>query len=120
MPKKSITGYLIDPTKKTITPVEYSGDYQDIYKLCDYSIFATATLERNGDTVYVDDEGLLTVNDDSRFFTYEGYHSPLCGKGLILGLNRATGESISPKTSIDIIKKKIKFYTLAEIREFLD
>ena len=108
---------LIDPYAETITPVEYSGNYQDIYKLCDYELFTVVSVEPNGDGIYVDDEGLLKLTDETKFFTYAGYPQPLAGKGLILGLNPRTGNSIGAKTPLETVKAKVKFYSLAQVRK---
>lgn len=107
--------YLIDPYKETVTEVEHGDDYKEIYKLIGCDTFDLARVEPNGDSVYVDDNGLLTMQPDSKFFHYKGYHSPLVGKGLMLGVNRA-GDSVSPKTKIEVVRSKIRFLDLAQAR----
>ena len=111
---------LIDPYAETITPVEFNGDINEIYRLCDYQIFTVVSVEPNRDGIFVDDEGLLTLTDETKFFTYAGYPQPLAGKGLILGLNPKTGNSVSVKTPLDVVKSKVKFYTLAQVRSMPD
>ena len=112
---KNITGYLIDPYTNSVKRVEVKGDYKAIYPFIDCQTFDIARVENNGDGIYVDDEGLLTLTPETRFFTYDGYPNPLAGKGLMLGCNRA-GDSINVKLSLAAVTKKIKFYSLAEIR----
>ena len=51
--------YLINSATKTIEQIDYSGDYHDIYKLCDFEIFTVVTLTGKNDSVFVDDEGLF-------------------------------------------------------------
>lgn len=109
--------YLINPTKNEITEVKHNGDYKSIYPLIDAQTFDVARVEPNGDSVYIDDEGLLHLTASSRFFTYEGFHSPLAGKGLVLGLNQRTGKSVSVKTPIETVRAKVKFYSLNEVRK---
>jgi hypothetical protein len=90
--------YLIDPFAQTITEVEYSGDYKQIYSLIDADLFTACQINRFGDTVFVDDEGLFKQNRE--FFLINGYSQPLAGKGLVLGSND-DGESIEPSITID-------------------
>ena len=112
---KNIKGYLIDPYTNSVKRVEVKGDYKAIYPLIDCHTFDIARVENNGDGIYIDDEGLLSLTPATRFFTYDGYPNPLAGKGLMLGCNRA-GDSINVKLSLAAVTKKIKFYSLAEIR----
>ena len=86
--------FLIDPFNHTITEVEYSGDYREISTLLQCSLFTTVTLNEEGDTLFVDDEGLYV--DNQRFFTVEGYPQPLGGRGLVLGSD-CEGESVAPQ-----------------------
>jgi hypothetical protein len=97
--------YLIDPYEHSITGVDYSGDYKDIYKLIDCQTFDCVGF--NGDdTLYVDDEGLYKNNPE--FFMIKGYSQPLCGKALVLGVDR-DGNSIAPKISLTNLKKMVTF-----------
>ena len=91
--------YLIDPFAQTITEVEYSGDYKQIYSLIDADLFTTATFNEHGDTVFVDDEGLIN-GKPQEFFLVRGYPTPLAGKGLILGTDE-DGESVEPSITLD-------------------
>ena len=59
--------YLIDPFTKTISMVEYSGDYNEIYKLIECDTFTCADFNEFGDTVFVDDEGLINGKDQEFF-----------------------------------------------------
>jgi hypothetical protein len=97
--------YLIDPYETKVTEVEYSGNYEDIYKLIDCRTFDCVGID-NGDTIYIDDEGLY--RDNQEFFMIEGYHSPLCGKALVLGTDKK-GNSQAPKISLTKLKKMITF-----------
>lgn len=119
MPKsKTLTGYLIDPYANSVTEVEVKGDYKALYPLIDCDTFVIACRQDNGDGIFVDDNGLLTMTEHSRFFTFEGCHSPLVGKGLMLGCN-AQGDSTNPKTPLAVVKSKIKFFSLDEVRRTL-
>jgi len=97
--------YLIDPYEHSITKIDYSGDYHDIYKLIDCQTFDCVGF--NGDdTLYVDDEGLY--KDNPEFFMIKGYPQPLCGKALVLGYD-VDGNSIDPKVSLTKLKGMVTF-----------
>lgn len=96
--------YLIDPFERKVTEVEYSGQYQDIYKLIDAQTFDVARL-RNGDSIFIDDEGLMKSNE---FFMHRGYYNPLAGKGLVLGTDEE-GDSVSPSCTLDQLIEDVEF-----------
>lgn len=96
---------LIDPENDIIREVEYSGDYNDIYKFCDFDLFTCVGLG-NGETLFVDDEGLFKENQS--FFRIGDYHSPLAGKGLILGTDEE-GESVASKISLAKLSESVEF-----------
>lgn len=102
-----MNAYLIDPFARTITQVEYSGDYKQIYDLIDADCYDCARINREGDAIFVDDEGLIREKAQS-FFLHEDYPNPLAGKGLVLGCD-AQGESVAPHTTLEELKSKITF-----------
>ena len=57
-------GILINPHEETITEVEYSGNYKEIYDIINCRTFDVAMAKENND-LYLDDEGLLTGLKDS-------------------------------------------------------
>ncbi len=94
---------LIDPVKKTVTEVEYNGDFTQIYEYIHASCFTTAgnlVLEDQGskDDMFVDDEGLF----DPKFgyFVWKGYPTPLAGYGLLLGTSQ-DGEQAAALSTIE-------------------
>lgn len=113
-----MNAYLIDPVAETVTEVAYDGDYRSIYPLIQAECFDVASVESNGDAVYVDDEGLLNLTPATKFFWYGGYHSPLCGRGLMLGTDEE-GNSVAPVTSIETVRQKIRFLTLDQVRRMV-
>ena len=98
--------YLIDPYETTVTEVEYSGNYEDIYKLIDCHTFDCVGFRGFKDTIYIDDEGLY--KEDKQFFMVDGFPTPLCGKALVLGTDKK-GNSQAPKISLTKLKKMITF-----------
>lgn len=105
---------LIDPFKHSITEVEYSGNYQDIYNLIDCDTFTIAPITHRGDAIFVDDEGLF--KPEQAFFKHDGYPQPLAGKGLILGCDEE-GETVEPTISLADTVAAVRFMTIDEIRE---
>ena len=117
--------YKIDPKAKTITPVEYTGDYKQIAELIGEGTqyFTTVNLG-GGDTLFVDDEGLLTIPEEGRaFFTMKGYSNPnlrahpkcrgqqpLIGCAVLLGTD-AEGEPVSPTaTGVERLKNALRWH----------
>lgn len=103
---------LINPFDQTVTEVDYSGDFRDIYKLIDAQAFDVARISRM-DGIFVDDEGLL--NAPTHFFEHSEYPSPLAGKGLIVGCDDE-GESQSCKTTIEEVKANVRFLNIFQVR----
>jgi hypothetical protein len=75
--------YLIDPMTKTVGEVQTSGDWRDVKRLIGDKPLTTVTLNGEGDTLYLDDEGLFRPNQS--FFALRNYESVLAGLGLVLG-----------------------------------
>ena len=102
--------YLINSATKTIEQIDYSGDYHDIYKLCDYEIFTVVTLTGKGDSVFVDDEGLFKEEQTFFYVTHEdgdlSQYVMLAGHGLVLGCND-DGDSVEPIMTIDELRSRI-------------
>jgi hypothetical protein len=107
-----VNAYLIDPQARTVTKVEYTGVYTNIYDHIGADCFDVARVYQNGDGIFVDDEGLL--KQPEFFFFHRNYPSPLCGKGLMLGCDEE-GESIAPKTSFEQLCEDIVFVSRAEV-----
>lgn len=107
---------LIDAKARTVTEVEYSGNYRDIYTLLSgdepgkVDLFSVIQLG-DGDAVYLDDEGLLKPQE--HFFRWKGFDQPLAGNGLILGTDD-DGESTSPKIALEAVKEAVSFHIAAD------
>jgi hypothetical protein len=99
---------LVDPYAEKVSTVDHDGDYRSIYKLIDCRTFTTLRLNAQDDTLYLDDEGLLTMTERSKFILFKGYPQPLVGKGLILGTDQH-GESVEPTVSEGAARKLFNF-----------
>tara|TARA_R100000149_G_C5830902_1_gene106519 strand:+ start:426 stop:755 length:330 start_codon:yes stop_codon:yes gene_type:complete len=99
--------FLIDPKNQSITEVDYdNSDYKNIYKLIDCGTFTTVDINKEGDCIYVDDEGLLYI-DIKHMFTLDGNrNTSYAGKGLVLGTD-SDGESCEPIITLDELKERV-------------
>lgn len=105
--QKKHKAILINAKENTASIVEV-GHYTDIYKHCGFSTFTTVQLNGRGETLYVDDEGL--INETSFGFEYEDYGNPLMGNGLILGCDLNTGDSKDTEMTLEEVRKKVQTF----------
>jgi len=104
----------IDSTNKIVQEVEIDG-YEDIRKTVGGWI-EVATRFKNEDVIYVNEEGLLNVTEETGFFTVEGGHQPYAGHGLLVGTKEGTeGEDGDCKTTLEELKAKVKFLSREDI-----
>jgi len=100
----------IDPTDETIRFISYDGDYKSIYRILGCRTFEAVYPFDNGDTLWIDEEGLLK---DSNFaFNIRAdnpkFNQTIMGKALVLGTD-AEGESVECKTTLEDLKSRINF-----------
>lgn len=107
--------YLIDAIARSIKPVEYGGNIDEIYALTGCDTFDAARFNDKGDAVFIDDEGLL--KQPHNFFMIEGYSQPLAGNGLVLGCDE-DGESIEPSVNLEWLAANVRFMSLPQVREW--
>lgn len=108
-------GYLINSLDRTITRVPYDGDYKSIYALIGCDLFDVVRM-KNGDAIYVDDEGLLKEDENLGWFTLKGASFALRGNGLVLGTDE-DGDSVSPATDFDEFVKQVLFLSAEDLRQ---
>jgi len=101
---------LIDVVNKNISYTTIN-DYKEIYNAIGHgcNTFDCPYQFDNGDTLYVDDEGLLH-DDVHGCFMLQGWNIPCVGNAIILGTNDE-GESIDCKCTIEEIQNQIKFFS---------
>ena len=110
---------LINVQDETVRQVEVEN-IKDIYKHLNCHTFEVAhNFHDKMDSVYVDEEGLFTIDNDSKFFSVTGGHQPFIGNGLIVGLNPNNGESVDHHISVDDLRSRVKFHTLTEVRQMV-
>ena len=103
---------LIDPELCMVKEVDYSGDFNEIYKLTDCSTFTCVDLG-DGETLFLDDEGLF--KNETYLFRMKGAYQPFAGKGLILGTDDE-GDSVSTRLTTLDVAKKVEFLGLCEVQ----
>jgi hypothetical protein len=112
--------YLIDPTKASISKVEYDGDHKSIYSFIEADLFDCAEFANTGDTVFVDDEGVINGNWHAHGgFTINGL-GPYAGLGLVLGYDPYTGDSIAAQSSLPQIRGMVEFLSPAQFAEYAE
>jgi len=98
-------GILINPHEETITEVEYSGNYKEIYSLIDCRTFDVAMAKENND-LYLDDEGLF--KDNQKYFRMVELGANYAGKGLILA-HDDEGESIATTLTLQEVEDMVQW-----------
>lgn len=73
--------------------------------------FACPVSFENGDTIYIDDEGLY--HEFQGGFIMDDWYCPIVGNGIILGTD-CEGESIDPVSTLEELKSKIRFVSVDE------
>jgi hypothetical protein len=113
--------YLIDPFAQTVTVVDFTGDYKQIYQLIQAELFTVVPINMAGDGIFVDDEGLFVDTDEQRYFifTNNGETQLLAGRGLVLGVDGA-GESVSPHMTLDELTAMIEWPEQALAKRIAD
>jgi hypothetical protein len=106
--RKSMTmkAILIDPVKLEITEVQIGDDYKEIYGFIDAGTFECIQINKDGDLLYIDEEGLFTKKP---VFAYNGISHPIVGKALIIGNNKRTGEARDAVITRDQVSAAVSF-----------
>lgn len=110
----------IDPLNQIVSNIYIDDTLEDIYKQLECEIFTCPIILDNRDTLYIDDEGLL-INDENYkgCFYFGDFEQPLFGNGLVIGTT-IEGDNADVSSSIETIKKIIKFVPEETGRYFLN
>lgn len=116
---------LINPADKSISEVDYNGDFRQISKLIHaesglFDVVNVAMNETIGTDLYVDDEGLLVDEDVQVYFQWRhlvednGFHKlyrfqTLAGAALVLDVDVSTGESQATTVTIEWVREHVRF-----------
>ena len=106
---------LINTQTRTVKEVEYNGELEQAYSLLNCRMVEPVYIEKE-DCIYVDEEGLYSVDDNSVFFTYKGAHQPFCGNGLVVGSDLETGATVGSKNTVEEIRARVDFLSAHQVR----
>lgn len=113
---------LINVQNESVTEVEVIQDSKGSYLKSIYNHLGCDLLDIvniGKDDVYVDDEGLMKITQDSKFFQLNPNWQPLAGNGLILGFDPETGESIDTTMTVEQVKEMVVFLDAATVYSIL-
>jgi hypothetical protein len=107
---------LIDVYNEVVRQVEVDKKnvLRDWYKYTQCSMVEPVYINEH-DSIMVDEEGLLTLTKDSKFFSYKG--DMYAGNGLVVGVNVRNGESVDPMITVEEIRAYVDFHTIEEVRK---
>lgn len=113
---RDVKAVLINPYEESVTDITYdASDYKNVYPLIRCSCFTVARL--TDDDILIDDEGLLKVDNSTKFFKVNGYPQPLAGYGLVVGTDDE-GETVSVTHDAKYYRQKIQFLDAEMIHVF--
>lgn len=104
---------LIDSAAREIREVEWTGGLAEMRALIGCrSIDLVSVRLPHGDTLWVDDEGLLVPQ--AHFFEFSSYPQPLAGNGLVIG--REVDEKQTPAaTRVEQLQALIRFRSRGQV-----
>lgn len=111
---------LIDVKSEQIRYVQVTKDSEgstlkSMYDLIGCDLVQPIGIDDQND-IFIDEEGLLTLDENSKFFTFDGFPHPLAGNGLILGIDHEEGDTIDTNLTIEEIAKKVLFTDIHTLR----
>jgi hypothetical protein len=101
----------INPQDKTVSVVEYTGDYKNIYTHIEAESFDVVRIgDENDHMIFVDDEGLLNDKIATHgMFRFDGDNPVyLAGPALILAHDKE-GESVAATLTVPDMYKRVAF-----------
>ena len=102
----------VNSEKAELIEVQIGDDFREIYPFIgeNCTTFECPIMCNNQDTFYVDEEGLYQGYKYG--FQFSDFPTIILGNALILGTDME-GNSVDCKSSIDELKKQIKFFVIA-------
>jgi hypothetical protein len=100
----------IDAKNRQISYNDNKGQLEDLYRILEVDMVQIAEYWDNGDTLWVDEEGLINGTD----FGFQINGKQYVGNGLIYGTNRENPENHDSALT-DIKALKIKFFKLVPV-----
>jgi pyoverdine/dityrosine biosynthesis protein Dit1 len=114
-----IKAILIDVEAQELRYVEVNKDngsaLKSMYKHIGCDLVDVINIDEQND-LFVDEEGLLKLDENSKFFLFDGFPQPLAGNGLILGLDAEEGDTIATTLTLEEIAEKVLFTDIHTLR----
>lgn len=100
--------FMIDPTQKTITPVDIDGTLDAIRSLIGFDTIDSDEIDNNGDRLFFDESCFIRQQDGIGRFKVDNL-APVAGIGVIAN-SRDEGKSIqAPEVLLQDLIKRISF-----------
>lgn len=99
--------FLIDPTQKTITPVEGGGDQAGVRALIGFETVDSDEIDANGDRLYFDEKCFIRQTPGVGRFQLDSL-APVAGMGVVVGQS-AQGALQAPQVSLQALIARVKF-----------
>ena len=119
--RKKFKGILIDSKNETFTDVEVDMNYgkdgnNDVHRMLPCRTFTISRYDgadETSDTIFIDDNGLLNMKENTTFFYFAEANCVFVGNGIILGTDEE-GNTVDVKHDIAFYKKQVTFHSLKE------
>lgn len=100
--------FMIDPTQKTITPVDIDGTLNAIGALIGFDTIDSDEIDNNGDRLFFDESCFIRQQDGIGRFKVDNL-APVAGIGVIAN-SRDEGKSVqAPEVSLQDLVKRVTF-----------
>ena len=114
-----IKAILIDVEAQELRYVEVNKEegsaLRSMYKYIGCDLVQSIQIDTQND-VFVDEEGLLKLDKNSKFFAYGTYPQPIAGNGLILGIDPEEGETVSTTLTLEYVRERVFFMDILTVR----
>lgn len=112
---KAHRAILIDPAAQTVTEIEINS-WKDIAPAMDCKLLTCPFEDENGETMYCDDEGLISGKELHFSFVRGISVTPVAGKVIILGTDQETGDSKDCTLTVEDVKNRTLFLPVDEVK----
>jgi hypothetical protein len=109
--------YLIDPSTRRITEVQYTGDVSTLYAFQDISSFASAEFNEQRDAVVYDDDGDMNgAGERLGYFRVAPGREPVAGLALVIGTAN-NGAAVAPAITLAALLDSVEFLNALNVGE---
>ena len=109
MSEKKLRAILIDPEKHTIEEFVFNGTLDGMYAAIGCNTVCSVRVNREGDILWVDDNGMLT--EGLAVWRWGSFGHPLAGRGLVVGCDEI-GRDQDATIALDLVRADVLFTDL--------